>query len=749
MVRFQPMATERQNGMNYIDSTVIDGSAQPVPDHRAGGIDTTRVLRRLLRGLPIIVLFLLAGLYAGHAVLQWVPAKYTSSASILIDPKRPGALGGETSFGNVFVDSSKIANVEVVLISTRLLERVVLSEHLADAASAKSEKPSWLQTNLPFLAGADKPAALDTPAARQARAVEQLRQMIHTGRIGLTYVIKLDVTAGSPEKAQRLAEAIANAYLEEQLNSKLDANKSDSAWLTNRMQSQRKELISSEAAVESLRRQYGIMGGSNGADSTIDRQSIAQMNDELVKAQGDVAVAEAHYEQAQHVLRSGGSLEGLPDIAASPVIGALREQQSEAARRVATLSQRYASGYPELRQAEMDRAAINRQVSMEVARVLGELKNAYQTAAAHRDALQKELAGLVGTVNATANAEGRVELREAERVAEANRVAYEASLSRLREVEQLESRQDSEAQIISDADLPDQPSFPKPMIFVSGGGALGLLLGFGFVLLVPFGRHKVEDIARVERDFVLPVLSMAPYLSDGNLRLDGRVLSIPDYVRLNPFSRFAESMRILRLRLRPARSRSARVIQITSAIPGEGKSTIAASIAVSAAAAGSRTVLVDLDLHHPSASKLLGNNRAQGVVDVLLGSALAGSTLQTHATLPISTISAGSIKSIHPGLLESDHLRNLITQLSEDFDLVILDTPPVLAISDPLFISELVDCTVLVVAWRATPQTCVDDALSALRNTGAPLAGIFLNKVDFAKTGRYGKSYGYDRYETV
>jgi capsular exopolysaccharide synthesis family protein len=191
------------------------------------------------------------------------------------------------------------------------------------------------------------------------------------------------------------------------------------------------------------------------------------------------------------------------------------------------------------------------------------------------------------------------------------------------------------------------------------------------------------------------------------------------------------------------------VIQITSSIPGEGKSTIAASIAVSAAAAGSRTVLVDLDLHHPAAGKLLGNHRTQGVVDVLLGSTETGTALQTHANLPISTISAGSIKSVHPGLLESEHLRKLIAQLSEEFDLVILDTPPVLAICDPLYISELVDATVMVVAWRETPQDCVDDALAALRAAGAPVAGLVLNKVDFAKSSRYGKSYGYDRCETA
>ena len=742
------MPTDRQRPMNYIDQTVIDGTAQPLPAGHRGEFDAKRLLRKLVRGLPIIAILLLAGLYGGYTALRSVPARYTSSASILIDPKRPGSLGADTSFANVFVDSSKIANVEVVLLSTGLLQRVVQSEHLADAHGFADVHPSLLDKYLPLVAGPRQQIA-ETPAAREARAVEQLQQMIRTGRIGMTYVIKLDVTAGSPAEAQRLAQAVANAYLDDQISSKIDAAKRDSAWLTDRMQTQRNELIRSEAAVEALRKQFGIMGGGTGPDSTIDRQSITQVNEEFVKAQGDVASAQAHYQQAQHVLRSGGNLEGLPDVAASQVIGDLHRQQTEAARRVADLSVRYDSGYPALRQAEQDRIAINRQVSIEVSRILGGLKDDYETAVAHRDALQQQLGKLVNTVNAATSAEGRVELREAERVAEANRVAYEASLSKLREVEQLENRQDSEARIISDADLPDRPSFPKPMLFLPAGGGLGFFVGLGLVLLLPMGRSKVEDISAVERDFFLPVLAMAPYLRESHLQLDGRRLAIPDYIRLNPFSRFAEGLRILRLRLKTSSSRSARVIQITSAIPGEGKSTIAASIAVSAASAGARTVLVDLDLHHPAAGKLLGNYNAKGVVDVLMGSTQTGTALQTHASLPIATISAGSINAMHPGLIEGPQLRSLIAQLSQDYDLVILDTPPVLAICDPLYISELVDSTVLVVAWRATPQACVDDALAALRGAGAPLAGIFLNKVNFGKTSRYGKDYGYERYETA
>ncbi len=734
--------------MNMMDGPIIEdfGAAAPA---RAPGIDPRRLLRRVWRGMPILVVCLVMGIVAGAVLLRVLQPTYTSSVSILIDPKRPGSYGADAQFASIYVDTSKIASVEVLLLSSGLLERVVKSQHLENDPDFGDPATSMTDRLLPFLSP-HKPAPRNTPEARVARAVERLRRIIRTERLGNTYVIKVDVRASDADGAQRIARSLADAYLAEQTETKFDAARRDGAWLTDRLADQRKQLITSEVAVETLRKKFGVVGGDNGLDSSTDRASVAQINDELVKAEAEVAAAQARFEQGQRVLRDGGNIEGLPDIAASHVIQDLRKQQAETAERVAELSVRYGTDYPTLKQALSNNKAVERQVQLEISRVIASLSNDYQTALAHRDALAAQLAKMMGVVNTAANAEGRVELREAERLAEANRIAYEASLNKLREVQQQETRQDAEARVISGPDLPEKPSFPKPVMLLPAGAAFGLLVGLGLVLVLPITRDQVEDAGMAERDLLLPVLAMTPFVRQTNLLGAGRPMTIPEYLSANPFSGFAESLRLLRLRLRAHKRDGGQVVQVTSAIPGEGKSTIAASLAISAAAAGARTVLVDLDLHHPAAGNLLRHEHGEGVVDILLGHVGPEAALQTHDHLPIRIINAGSIASLRPGMIESAELRALIQGLARDFDLIVIDTPPVLAICDPLYISSLVDTTVMVVAWRSTPQECVNDALAALRAAGAPLAGILLNKVQFGRFTSYNKDrYGYAAYATA
>jgi capsular exopolysaccharide synthesis family protein len=714
--------------MNMIDSTYMQ-EPPPPPVVESAGLDIRFLVRRLLRGLPIILVCTIAGIVGGYFLMGKLPTKYSTSVSILIDPKKPGSYGADTEFGSAFVDNSKVSSVEILLQSTKLLRIVVDKLHLADNPLYGGLQPSRLGTIIGWFTGKKPVIPQLTPEEREDLAVGRIAQMVHPARIGITYVIKLDVTASNGPDAARIAGALADAYVDDLVDSKLDAAKRDAAWLADRMKAQREELIKSEVDVASIQHKFGIVGGDVKNDAAVDRQSVAGVNEELIHVEGDVAAAQSRYEQAEQLLKTGGNLETLPDVANSPAIEDLRRQQAEASQRLANLSVRYSREYPAVKQAKKDVDSISDLIGREVRRIVAGLKTQYDQALAHKAALTGEMNRLVGVVNATSNAEGRVELREAERVAEANRVAYEASLNKLRELQQQESRLDVEARIISGPDIPFAPSFPRAIQILPAGGALGLVLGFGLAFVLPLGRPRIESAAQVERGLALQVLGTIPYLSASRLTHRKRQLSIPEYLTTYPFSAFAETIRLLRFRLRSPVHAGGQVIQLTSAIPGEGKSTIAASLAISAATGHVRTVLIDLDLHHPSASRLLGNESRVGVVDILLGDATSDRAVQAHRNLPIAIISAGSISTLRPGIMESKQLAELIRTLRQDYDLVIVDTPPVLSLSDSVLISRLVDTTLLVVAWRDTPRSLIDKAVNILRSTGAPLAGVLLNKV--------------------
>ena len=476
-----------------------------------------------------------------------LPARYTSSVSILIDPKRQDTLGADAAFENLYVDSGRVANVEQLLVSSLLLGKVVDADHLADDPSVAASSTSLLVRLQSAIWNQSPAAAVDAASVRRELAIERLAKAIKTTRVGLTYVIKMDVTADGPLKAQRLASQIADAYLSDQLDTKYAAARRDLKWLDTRVAQLRQAVLESESKVEAVRQRYGLIQSDSAPGSTLDRQAMTGLNAELSEARADVAVAGSKYNQIRRLSRTGGNLDGLSAVGTSKVIEDLRSQQVAATRRLAELARRFTPAYPEYQQAKNDSDVLNRQVAVEVNRIADSVRNDYETALARRDELQAQVKQLVDAANAASHAQGRIALKEAERVSEANRLAYESSLNRLRDVEQQVKRQEAEARIISKAQLPDRPSFPKPTIFFGGGAAFGLLCSLGFIVLAPKLQTTVTDPEDAKALLRLPVLAMSPALKKNDLKSANVKVSIPEYLEINPISQYAESLRMLRL----------------------------------------------------------------------------------------------------------------------------------------------------------------------------------------------------------
>ena len=207
------------------------------------------VLIRIIRSSPLLLLALLAGAGLGYGLLRVVPVKYTSSVEILIDPKKPNTYGAASAFENIYVDNTKISSLELILISSELLQQVVRNEHLADLPEYGDPVPSLTDRLLTFF-GSPPPAEPDTQEAREGRAIEQLIRAIKSQRLGMTYVIRVDVSAGNADLAQRLAAAVADTYLSYQLQIKYAATARDVNWLSKQVEQLRTELIQSEDRVE-------------------------------------------------------------------------------------------------------------------------------------------------------------------------------------------------------------------------------------------------------------------------------------------------------------------------------------------------------------------------------------------------------------------------------------------------------------------------------------------------------------------
>jgi polysaccharide biosynthesis transport protein len=718
--------------------------AIPRATESAQSIDFGHVLRVLRRRSWLVVLFALIGLGAGFWVQSQITPRYTSSVSLLLEPKRADSFGAETQFGTVMVDSAKIASVVSVIESADMLGRVVVAERLDTVPEFGDPRVSVLRRWLGMLPFMEAPKQDNSTDARLGRALDRLARAVRVDRVGMTYVLEIEVAAGSAELAHKLAGAIASTYLDDQVVRKTATTQRDSLWLGQRLQEVSANLERDEEAVDRIRKQYGLVETDHGPNATTDRQAITDLNAQLTQAQADVATKRAKYDQVNRIRTSGGSLETLSEAANSQVIMDLRKTQADIAARLADLSANYNPGYPEIRRLKEHQAAVDRQIGAEVSRLADGLRNDYETAVARERDLQARMDAATRSEGGGDSAEGRVKLREAQRAAEASRSLYDSLMARWRDVQQQQTREEPEGRVISQASLPDRPSSPKPFLFPAAGAVVFLLFGLGLTVGPAVLSRRYTSIADVEKRLGLLVLGAMPKVRRRDLRFARRKLSMVDYATRKPLSPFAESLRSLRAYLRISPDSAPTVMQVTSSVPGEGKTTTAAALAVSAASAGVSTVLVDADVRSAALSAMFGLRDEEGLAEVLQLGVPFRSVSRDIGNLPLTVIGAGSMLMSRPDVVDSSRMAALLRELTDNYSLVILDSPPVLAVSDALVLSKHADATVLVIQWQSTTRDLVDSAVKMLRSVAAPLVGVMLNKIDLSKVGQY--EYGY-KYE--
>ncbi len=669
-----------------------------------------------------------------------LPPRYTATVQILLDPKRSGAIGSDGEFSNAVVDTIKINSVTSVIQSQDLLERVVKSEKLSDLQdySDGGMSGSIFRRISAFVLGSTPQAAND--ALKIARAVDRVKAGLAITRDGFTYVISVNFTARDPALAARIAKSIGDTYLNDQLEAKYDSIHRASLWLADRLHDLGADLKQSEENVAKIRQTYGL---TEGATSTVDRQQVTEYNTQLINAQAELVAKQSKFDQIRRIQQEGGDLESLPEVAASSVISNLRAQQADTSRQVAELSQRYGARHPEVLRAAEARQSVNRQISAEVGRIVATLKNDYETANKRVQSLQAQMNKLTGA-DSVASSDGQARLTEAMRVAEANKQLYDNFLGKFKESEQRETFQEAEARIIAQARVPEAASFPKLSVFLAVSGGLGFVLGIGLAVLLEQMESSFTTAGQIEALLKLPVLASIPLMNSTDLVKDGKVINIVEYAADKKFSRFSESFRSIRVALTMVDvDQPPRVIQLTSSVPGEGKSTLAAVLAMSSAQAGVKTLLIDCDFRHPSASRIFNLTSRSGLIDLLLGTVRLEDVIHVDERFPLSVLPGGSGAKSPPDLIQSKRMQEIVQLASKHFDLVIIDSPPVEVVSDALVISGLVEKTLFVVEWHGTAREIIMQAVNHIHQANGSVAGVVLNKVDFRRMSAYGYGYGY------
>jgi len=589
-----------------------------------------------------------------------------------------------------------------------------LHTRIAGAATAISpDLASWIAPK--------PPAEIPPPDLAEIQAAEALLQRLDVQVVRNSRVLQIRFTSQDPQLAASVANLAAELYIADQLDAKFDAVRRANDWLDGRIAQLRQEVNRNEAQIAELRMQAGLTRGVNAGLQT---EQISRLTADLAEARNTLAGAEARLGAARGIGAGNADLTAL----GSANLVAQRVARDEARRELDRLSATLGPGHPDVRAAAGRLAAADRAVGGETARVTQALEAEVRTARARVGSLQASLREQEERLNRTQGAEIRVNALERE--TEAARSLLRAVLERSQTTVTQTAIEKPDGRILSPATVPGEPSFPKPLLFVVAAAALGGLSGLMLVWLLEQADSTLRSGDDLRSALGVPCLALVPTLRRGIL---GRH-RVEDYVARKPLSPFAEAMRTLRAALWLG-SDPPKVVLVTAARPGEGKTTTALSLARSAAMNGERVLLIDCDIRQPAIGRLLRTEGAPGITDLLLGQAGYEQILRRDHLTALDWIPAGAAEIHSLGLFMSEAMAGLLERVRREYDLVVLDAPPALAMADARVVARLADATLLCVKWRDTPRSVVRNSLALLEDAKARIVGAALTQVD-AKTHR-------------
>lgn len=732
-----------------MDGSGFETSNAPVNDTGALSFDLNIVIatfRRRFRLFAAVAVVVFAAVVL--FTLQQTP-RYTATAQVMLDVRKEQVTDMSAVLSGLPADSSVVDTEVEVLKSRSLAGRVVkdlkleedpyFNPYLAQAKGAKAWFSSLKKAAAPTTATPTDPIELQR---RRERIVDNVLEGLKVRRAGLTYLISIDYTHTDPKRAAELANAFANLYLTEQLEAKFDATKKANEWLDTRVAELRDQVQQADAAVQ----QYKIANNLLSAEgATLTEQEISGLNQQLALSRAAQAETDARLNIARQQLARGSTGEDVGESLNSPVVQQLRKQRAEKSAQVADLSGRYGDRHPDLLKAKRELADIDGQIQAEIRRIISNLEAQAQVARQRTGSVASSVSASKGTL--AGNNRASIGLSELERKAQSVKTLYESLLARFKQTTASDGIEQADARVVSPAKIPTGPSYPKPSLNLALGLVLALGAGVAAIVLAEILMAGLFTEDEVERRLGLPYLGAVPTL--GTTVDDAKILkgmTPADYLLAKPLSSFAESLRKLRASILFSKvGEPVKVIAVTSSLPGEGKTTTTFSLARTLATSGAKVVVVDCDLRQSAISQFLKEPASIGLLEVLNGVASLDQAVITDESgahiLPLAK-SAYTPRDV----LGSSAMHKLLQDLRDRYEIVLLDTAPLLAIADTRILAPHADAVVMLVRWKKTPVKAVQSALALLQGTRAFIAGVALTQMDLKAQSRYGYGDSYYYY---
>jgi len=701
--------------------------------------------RRLLFSVALFIIVI------GAINLMQQKSRYTASSSVMIGVPKSQVVDIEAVLGGIATgnDTAIIGEIEVlqsrelakkVIDKLDLLTREEFNPGLRPAGGLLSHLSlgQYIPDDWKLALGKTPPEEPTEEERNQrlaATATDIFLGKLQVSQLSYSNVVKINFESLDPGLAARVANELPESYIIGQMEAKFEATEKATTWLNDQLSELKDKVAASERAVEMYRDQHGL---TEVKGSGVVMEQLAAINSQLIIARAERAEIEARLRHLQSLMKgSRTEIESASEVLSSTLIQRLREQEAQVMRKASELSTEYGAKHPKMLQVEAEIRDIQDRIKREIKKIASGLKNEVDVVRTRERSLKESLDELK-QASGLQNQEA-VQLRALEREASANRTLFETFLGRFKETSSTSGMEEADARVISKAEVPRSASYPKKKstlikIIIGAFFVAGIL-----VLVIQAITPGLLSPEQLENELGIPAIGLIPLVAKAEPQ---------DYILDKPHSSFGEALNSLKTSLiLSGPDEAVKTIQITSAVPEEGKSTLALSFARLLAMSGKKVMLVDADLRRASLEKKLGlPTNSKGLTDLVMSNEtnLAGFFIKDEKS-EVLIMPKGGAKYVNASDIFSSHrMETIIAILRKKFDYVIFDTPPVMAVSDARILGRLVDKTVFVVQWDKTPRKVIKAALQQLKQSDVDIAGCVLQQVNLKRYGSYG--YGDSGY---
>lgn len=709
----------------------------------------------LKRKMTIATFFIIVVLTVAVYAFTATPT-YRATTRIVIETENPNlvsiqeVLSVDATRSDYYQTQYKI--IESRNVAREVIRRLKLEKHpefapFTDAGASDGglsvfnlldSVTNWIKDLMPKsneTENADEDHVIDTSL------VTEFIRRIRVNPIRNSRLVDISMESEDPRLAAHMANELVRTYIDRNMETKLQAAKNAVKWLGERINEERKKVEESENALVRYKETNQIITDFAGDSENITAQKLATLSAQVAEAEARRVTLETRYEQASELAKNPSMLNSIPDVLSNDLIKEIKKMEVVLYKRMSELKKKYGRNHPQMVAINSELADLKKRKIIEIKSVINSLENEYNLAAAKEKSLKEALAKQkVETLSLNKKA---VQYGVLKRQAESSRQMYDLLMRRFKETSLTEEMKIGNIRVIDRAERPEYPIKPRKKMNILLAMAIGLSAGVFIAFFLEYLDNTIKAPDDVKHQLGLPFLGPVPMYAASH-----KQGALPDVVTVySPKAVASESFRGIRTGiLYSSADNTPQTILITSASPGEGKTSCASNIAAVMAQSGGRILLLDCDMRRPKLHRLFRINPKVGLSSVLVKVGELKNAIQPTGIENLDMIPCGPTPPNPSELLGSDQMRLLLERLRKRYTRIIIDSSPVTAVTDSVLLAKEADAVVMIVRAGETPRPSVKAALEQLAAVEANVIGAVLNSVQADRDGYHYYQYYYYYY---